>query len=68
MAMTVESFVKKAAKSAADELELETREDGTHVLRFRYGRESEPFVLRGESDKDKLRDLGVHVERFMGAR
>lgn len=68
MALTVESFVKGAAKKAAEELEVEKTDDGKFVLAFRYGRKSEPFELRGGTDREKLRDLGVHVERFMGSR
>lgn len=66
--MTVaQKAVKAMARKVADEVELEQRED-KYVLRFRYGRESEPFAIRGDSDKEKLRDLGVNVEKFMGAR
>lgn len=71
MALTVESFVKGAAKRAAEEIEVEQTDDGQSVkfvLSFRYGRKSEPFELRGSTDRERLRDLGVHVERFMGSR
>jgi len=63
-----EKAVQRMARAAAETVELETREDGTYVLSFRYGKASEPFTLRGETDKEKLRDLGVQVEKFMGAR
>lgn len=67
--MTVaQKLVQKMARAAADTLELEHAADGTCILRFRYGRESEPFKLRGETEKDQARDLGVNVEKFMGAR
>lgn len=63
-----QSFVKKAARVAAEQVELEEREDGSCVLRFAYGKASEPFKLRGETPKEQLRDLGVKLEQFMGAR
>lgn len=67
--MTIaEKLVQKMARAAADTLELENTPDGSLVLRFRYGKASEPFKLRGATDKDQARDLGVQVEKFMGAR
>jgi len=65
--MIAEKALRAIARNAADTLELEHCE-GTYVLRFRYGKASEPFKLRGETPKDQLRDLGVQVEKFMGAR
>lgn len=61
-------LVQKMARAAADTLELEQTADGACVLRFSYGKASEPFTLRGDTDAQKLRDLGVQVEKFMGAR
>jgi hypothetical protein len=67
MAKGLQQQVQRMARLCADTVELEEQAGG-FVLRFRYGRESEPFPLRGATDKEKLRDLGVQVEKFMGAR
>lgn len=64
----VQQYTKRRAKELADMIELERAEGETFVLRFRYGRASEPFKIQGTTSREQLRDLGVHIERFLGAR
>lgn len=65
----LQGFTSRRAKQLAEELEIDDVPDtGELVLRFRYGRTSEPFKLQGKNAREQLRDLGVHIERFLGAR
>lgn len=63
-----ESFTRRWVKEFAEQISLIPQEDGLHTLRWRYGRESEPFKIQGKTSREQLRDLGVHIERFLGAR
>ena len=65
----LQGFAERRLRELADQLEIErTEESGAFVLRFRYGRATEPFKIQGKTAREQLRDLGVHLERFLGAR
>jgi hypothetical protein len=65
-----QQFAIRRAKELVEQLEVRvsTLNPGVISLAFRYGRESEPFRIQGKTSREQLRDLGVHIERFLGAR
>lgn len=71
-ALKAQQFARRYVKEIAEQLEvcLSTNpgEEGVISLRFRYGRESEPFRLQGKTAREQARDMAVHIERFLGAR
>lgn len=70
LAKQCQSFAVRRAKELVEQLEVRVSplDLGVVSLAFRYGRESEPFKLQGKTSREQLRDLGVHIERFLGAR
>jgi hypothetical protein len=70
LAKQCQQFAIRRAKELVEQLEIRvsTLNTGIITLAFRYGRESEPIELRGNNAREKFRDLGVHIERFLGAR
>jgi hypothetical protein len=72
----LQGYTSRLAKELSGDLELVSlpadpgaaQNPTVYVLRFRYGRQSEEFAIQGETKREQLRDLGVHIERFLGAR